>query len=207
MSDTDLIKLYSQKILALAAEMPHTARLSAPDWLRRQGLGMLFAAETAREADREEPAQHYPERRRERYRGARGRVYGEVVEARGRLDTDTVTEHHGRELSRRAKITAQNTAHHIGRTIDLDEGLRPCAELDHVTVSHIQRQADLLVNQIQVDQGIGGVRPLPSQPFLDILTRPDLIELRKEIDLEIRVVGQHAWKSAEPLPDSTVQRS
>lgn len=31
MSDTDLIKLYSQRILALAAEIPHTARLSEPD--------------------------------------------------------------------------------------------------------------------------------------------------------------------------------
>ncbi len=31
MSDTDLIKLYSQRILALAAEMPRTTRLSAPD--------------------------------------------------------------------------------------------------------------------------------------------------------------------------------
>jgi NifU-like protein involved in Fe-S cluster formation len=31
MSDTDLIKLYSQRILALAAEIPHTARLDAPD--------------------------------------------------------------------------------------------------------------------------------------------------------------------------------
>ncbi|MCC6007043.1 MAG: iron-sulfur cluster assembly scaffold protein [Rhodobacteraceae bacterium] len=29
--ETDLIKLYSRRILALAAEMPHTARLSAPD--------------------------------------------------------------------------------------------------------------------------------------------------------------------------------
>jgi len=36
MSDTDLIKLYSQKILALAAEMPHTARLSAPDGTARK---------------------------------------------------------------------------------------------------------------------------------------------------------------------------
>lgn len=31
MSDTDLIKLYSGRILALAAEMPHTVRLAAPD--------------------------------------------------------------------------------------------------------------------------------------------------------------------------------
>ncbi|WP_425090334.1 iron-sulfur cluster assembly scaffold protein [Tropicimonas sp. S265A] len=31
MSDTDLIKLYSQRILALAAEIPHTERLEAPD--------------------------------------------------------------------------------------------------------------------------------------------------------------------------------
>ncbi len=31
MSDTDLIKLYSQRILALAAEIPHTDRLEAPD--------------------------------------------------------------------------------------------------------------------------------------------------------------------------------
>lgn len=31
MSDTDLIKLYSQRILGLAAEIPHTARLSDPD--------------------------------------------------------------------------------------------------------------------------------------------------------------------------------
>ena len=31
MSDTDLIKLYSARILALAADMPHTDRLSAPD--------------------------------------------------------------------------------------------------------------------------------------------------------------------------------
>ncbi|MDJ0993989.1 MAG: iron-sulfur cluster assembly scaffold protein [Dinoroseobacter sp.] len=31
MSDTDLIKLYSQRILALAAEIPHTDRLPAPD--------------------------------------------------------------------------------------------------------------------------------------------------------------------------------
>lgn len=29
--DTDLIKLYSTRILALAADMPHTARLAAPD--------------------------------------------------------------------------------------------------------------------------------------------------------------------------------
>jgi NifU-like protein involved in Fe-S cluster formation len=31
MSDTDLIKLYSGRILELAAEMPRTARLDAPD--------------------------------------------------------------------------------------------------------------------------------------------------------------------------------
>lgn len=31
MSDTDLIKLYSQRILGLAASIPHTERLSAPD--------------------------------------------------------------------------------------------------------------------------------------------------------------------------------
>ena len=30
MSDTDLIKLYSQRILALAADIPHTERLSSP---------------------------------------------------------------------------------------------------------------------------------------------------------------------------------
>ena len=30
MSDSDLIKLYSGRILALAADMPHTARLDAP---------------------------------------------------------------------------------------------------------------------------------------------------------------------------------
>lgn len=30
-SDTDLIKLYSARILALAADMPRTARLAAPD--------------------------------------------------------------------------------------------------------------------------------------------------------------------------------
>jgi len=30
-SDTDLIKLYSARILALAADMPHTARLIDPD--------------------------------------------------------------------------------------------------------------------------------------------------------------------------------
>lgn len=30
MSDTDLMKLYSQRILALAADMPHTERLDAP---------------------------------------------------------------------------------------------------------------------------------------------------------------------------------
>ncbi len=30
MSDTDLMKLYSQRILALAADMPHTERLVAP---------------------------------------------------------------------------------------------------------------------------------------------------------------------------------
>lgn len=30
MSDTDLIKLYSQRILALAADMPRTTRLAAP---------------------------------------------------------------------------------------------------------------------------------------------------------------------------------
>lgn len=29
--DTDLIKLYSTRILALAADMPHTTRLTAPD--------------------------------------------------------------------------------------------------------------------------------------------------------------------------------
>lgn len=29
--ETDLIKLYSTRILALAADMPHTARLTAPD--------------------------------------------------------------------------------------------------------------------------------------------------------------------------------
>jgi NifU-like protein involved in Fe-S cluster formation len=31
MSDTDLIKLYSQRILALAADIPHTTRLEHPD--------------------------------------------------------------------------------------------------------------------------------------------------------------------------------
>ncbi|WP_137700572.1 iron-sulfur cluster assembly scaffold protein [Marimonas lutisalis] len=31
MSDTDLIKLYSERILALAADIPHLARLDAPD--------------------------------------------------------------------------------------------------------------------------------------------------------------------------------
>ncbi|MCR8725681.1 iron-sulfur cluster assembly scaffold protein [Frigidibacter sp. ROC022] len=31
MSDTDLIKLYSQRILALAADIPHLGRLEAPD--------------------------------------------------------------------------------------------------------------------------------------------------------------------------------
>lgn len=31
MSETDLIKLYSSRILALAAEIPHQARLEAPD--------------------------------------------------------------------------------------------------------------------------------------------------------------------------------
>lgn len=31
MSDTDLIKLYSQRILALAADIPHLDRLSEPD--------------------------------------------------------------------------------------------------------------------------------------------------------------------------------
>ncbi|MFM2355635.1 MAG: hypothetical protein RLZZ528_1371 [Pseudomonadota bacterium] len=31
MSDNDLIKLYSQRILALAADIPHTERLDAPD--------------------------------------------------------------------------------------------------------------------------------------------------------------------------------
>lgn len=31
MSDSDLIKLYSQRILALAADMPRTTRLAAPD--------------------------------------------------------------------------------------------------------------------------------------------------------------------------------
>lgn len=31
MSDQDLIKLYSQRILALAADIPHTGRLPAPD--------------------------------------------------------------------------------------------------------------------------------------------------------------------------------
>jgi NifU-like protein involved in Fe-S cluster formation len=31
MSDTDLIKLYSQRILGLAADIPHTVRLSDPD--------------------------------------------------------------------------------------------------------------------------------------------------------------------------------
>ncbi len=31
MSDSDLIKLYSQRILALAADMPRTTRLSTPD--------------------------------------------------------------------------------------------------------------------------------------------------------------------------------
>ena len=31
MSDTDLIKLYSQKILGLAAGIPHTERLASPD--------------------------------------------------------------------------------------------------------------------------------------------------------------------------------
>ena len=30
-ADTDLIKLYSQQILGLAANMPHTTRLAAPD--------------------------------------------------------------------------------------------------------------------------------------------------------------------------------
>ncbi|SCZ58319.1 iron-sulfur cluster assembly scaffold protein [Epibacterium ulvae] len=30
-ADTDLIKLYSQKILALAADMPHVGRLDTPD--------------------------------------------------------------------------------------------------------------------------------------------------------------------------------
>ena len=36
MSDTDLIKLYSGRILALAANMPHTARLSAPQATARK---------------------------------------------------------------------------------------------------------------------------------------------------------------------------
>ncbi len=31
MSDSDLIKLYSQRILALAADVPHVGRLAAPD--------------------------------------------------------------------------------------------------------------------------------------------------------------------------------
>jgi len=31
MADTDLIKLYSARILALAAEIPHTTRLDSPD--------------------------------------------------------------------------------------------------------------------------------------------------------------------------------
>ncbi|TNF62580.1 MAG: iron-sulfur cluster assembly scaffold protein, partial [Rhodobacteraceae bacterium] len=35
MSD-DLIKLYSQKILALAASMPHAARLADPDGTARK---------------------------------------------------------------------------------------------------------------------------------------------------------------------------
>ncbi|MCR9148719.1 MAG: iron-sulfur cluster assembly scaffold protein [Rhodobacteraceae bacterium] len=36
MSDSDLIKLYSQKILALAASMPHAARLADPDGTARK---------------------------------------------------------------------------------------------------------------------------------------------------------------------------
>ena len=36
MSDSDLIKLYSQKILALAAAMPHAARLAEPDGTARK---------------------------------------------------------------------------------------------------------------------------------------------------------------------------
>ena len=36
MSDTDLIKLYSGRILALAANMPHTARLTAPQATARK---------------------------------------------------------------------------------------------------------------------------------------------------------------------------
>ncbi len=31
MSDSDLIKLYSKRILALAADIPHMDRLDAPD--------------------------------------------------------------------------------------------------------------------------------------------------------------------------------
>ena len=36
MSDTDLIKLYSGRILALAANMPHTGRLTAPQATARK---------------------------------------------------------------------------------------------------------------------------------------------------------------------------
>lgn len=36
MSDTDLIKLYSQRILALAADIPHQGRLEAPGGTARQ---------------------------------------------------------------------------------------------------------------------------------------------------------------------------
>ena len=36
MSDSDLIKLYSQKILALAASMPHASRLPHPDGTARK---------------------------------------------------------------------------------------------------------------------------------------------------------------------------
>ena len=34
--DTDLIKLYSQRILALAADMPHAERLTAPQVTARK---------------------------------------------------------------------------------------------------------------------------------------------------------------------------
>ncbi len=42
--DTDLIKLYSGKILELAADIPHHARLDAPDWDRCTRCGAPIGA-------------------------------------------------------------------------------------------------------------------------------------------------------------------
>lgn len=46
MSETDLIKLYSQRILALAADVPHVGRLDAPDASVRKRAPLCGSAVT-----------------------------------------------------------------------------------------------------------------------------------------------------------------